>query len=32
MRIAIFGNTYRKEIIYPLEIILRFLSKIMLIS
>lgn len=27
MRIAIFGNTYRKEIIYPLEIILRFLSK-----
>ncbi len=27
MRIAIFGNTYRKEIIYPLQIILRFLSK-----
>ncbi|HOG36112.1 MAG TPA: NAD kinase [Paludibacteraceae bacterium] len=27
MRIAIFGNTYRKEIIYPLEIILQFLSK-----
>ncbi|MDD3405505.1 MAG: NAD kinase [Sphingobacteriia bacterium] len=27
MRIAIFGNTYRQEIIYPLEIILNFLAK-----
>lgn len=27
MRIAIFGNTYRKEIIYPLEFIFKFLSR-----